>query len=267
VLKLDGEAINKKDWECLFLSPSNVISFEDKITLKSPIYAELLNLVSTNVDLPEYIQLQNAWLDLTEVLSQAFNQQMDALNLDLELVANELSVNALTSNLAIKLNKTMSYFDLRLTLLKWFTKRPQNKFRLIVFEYPELYSNKDQLKDLTRFVNELSTDTYFIAVANYNFSFSSKNVLLKDMVVNHYYVDMLREAVRDKMPFVMPNEDFDLAADTVINAFDKYDFYTSLNALPLKSVYIATDICLKLGADIDIRLIKSKEVQKFFENC
>lgn len=263
-LRFDDTSINKKDWECLFLTSDTALSFDDKLTLKSPIYAELLKLATNHLESPEYIQLQNCWQDFAEVLVKDFKDKMDLLKLELYLTYENLPLSNLLTNLKMQTDEKMSLFQQRITLLKWFLKNPQEKQRLIIFEYPELYADEEQLFELNEMLNKLNSATYVILLSNYEFSVKEKNIIYNNSIINKYYLNLFYDVIVDEAPFILEQEEFDTAMSVLINYGHKWNFYVEINKLNLKMQFIVILMCKLVKFQIDYNLIENLEVKKFF---
>lgn len=263
-LKFDDICINKKDWECLFLTSDTALSFDDKLTLKSPIYAELLKLATNHLESPEYIQLQNCWQDFAEVLVKDFKDKMDLLKLELYLTYENLPLSNLLTNLKMQTDEKMSLFQQRITLLKWFLKNPQEKQRLIIFEYPELYADEEQLFELNEMLNNLNSATYVILLSNYEFSVKEKNIIYNNSIINKYYLNLFYDVIAGEAPFIFEQKDFDTAMLVLINYGHKWNFYIEINKLNLKMQFIVILMCKLVNLQIDYNLIENLEVKKFF---
>ncbi len=267
-LCLDTVAINKKDWECIFLSFSDSISFSDKLTLKSPIYLKLLQLVNENTDILEYTILHNSWFDFCDTLTDIFKNQMNSLDLNLNLQYNDIPVSAIVSNLKIVSDQDLLFFDKRLILLKWFLSSSQTKCRIIIIEYPEIYADSKQLNNLLDIINHNNkNETYFILISGYEFKCEyCKNIILNDSILNEYYINLFCDKVKESLPFMFYEYEFTFSAKFLVDFLNSSSFYYEFNKNSIKCQYIIIYLCKAIGINIELEYIKNNDVKDFYNN-
>lgn len=264
-ISINSVAITKKDWEFMDLSLGDTISFNDRITTKSPIYLKLSDLLKEHIETPEYKLLQESWEELIQLMSYNFNNQMNSLNLPLTLKAEPLDVSNIVSSLAIDCNICLDIFEQKLILAKWFLSSPQVKNRLLIFEYPELYTNTQSLLKFIKYINEVSNpSTYIIFVSNYDFPDEYQyNLIINDQILNEYYLQMLYSSAEEFLPFQLNYNLYINRIKIFLNIWHR-DFYNLLNNQTLKVQYIIVFICKKLNIQIDISMILDNNIIKFY---
>ena len=166
-------------------------------------------------------------------------------------------------------DKPMSMFEQRLTLLKWFLAEKQEKQRLVVFEYPELYASEKQMNMLEEIIYRCAENaTYFIIVSGYDFNISlEKNIIINDNPANSYILGLLYDITEDKMPFVFSESEYTMAVKIILNNWHREELmYKNINSLPVKSAYIAAFLGKILGAVLDVSYIENTEISKYINS-
>ncbi|WAA09862.1 hypothetical protein [Fervidibacillus albus] len=266
----DTQIIHKSDWECLFV-PFDAHIQLDKLSTKSPLKSLWEEAAEELYNHTIFNELNDIWDVLREEVELISKRKVEKYGL--KLTVDDFSYNHLKKFIGFSSIKNYTTpFDFKLMLIKLFANKSVNKRKLVIVEYPELYTDQNEFQEFTSFVQSLAEKgLQFIIVSNENLPFyGSKNYFLQNVVINQAKIEMVKRKVMNDLPFVVDHHDFAHVQKQFFELVDKLS--NSVTHQPLSTgddvtltIFYVLSHHLGLNLNIDKSQV-SNDLYKFFQS-
>lgn len=219
----DTQDVRKKDWECYFIPFDSQIQL-DKFSAKSPLkflldeFVEVLSNSSTLLS-----EINDLWVELAEEI-EFISEQEKFSKYTLKLSLKDLSLDEIKKFIKFEpLNKWMTPFEYKKLLLNLIIDKSVERKRLIIIEFPELYTSKREMDLFCDIINRLvKKGVHFLIVTNHSLS-GNLNYIYKGKIINNAELEKIKRKVINEIPYFFDDSMYMVAKKHLLRLVDNIE--------------------------------------------